>query len=290
MIEVIENYKLLLNNYSKHYYLNLHTKINSKIYYFNYIYYKGLYIIKNIYSILYLYINNISDIYNITEKAYIYFIEFINQLNFNNYENNLELTLRDAILFCYRKTLFNNMTSINNINTNTIEKNNIVTINKFFNIINILHLVLINNTITDCIIKDYTDTNQLCIDGHLYTNAYGHETDVPNTDAHEKDIVNIKCIFKNNFSKISNIVNKLFFLYKKYTSNNIIYLNNFENFINYIYNLDHHKYLKSHSDNDTNNYYKNLYNVVEKFINKKKYLEYNQYDFLCKNIMNNDIY
>jgi hypothetical protein len=59
------------------------------------------------------------------EKAYVYFIEFIIQININS--SNFELTLRDAVMFTYKKT----------ISSYTIRKTNTLT-KEFDNNLNIL--------------------------------------------------------------------------------------------------------------------------------------------------------
>ena len=67
-------------------------------------------------SAIYLY--NISDVNTICEKGYIYFIEFINQLSINNTsDSNIELSLKDAIIFSYKKTIFNLDKNSQNINS-----------------------------------------------------------------------------------------------------------------------------------------------------------------------------
>ena len=71
--------------------------------YLEFIYLKGLFLIKNIYILLNINCVNDDTIKSIVEKAYVYFIEFIIQININSV--NFELTMKDAVLFTYKKTI-----------------------------------------------------------------------------------------------------------------------------------------------------------------------------------------
>ena len=104
----------LLKNYTHIFYKNLLQRYNDNPKYFEFIYLKGMFLLKNIYCLLFFNCENINEIILITEKAYIYFIEFLIQININTL--NLELSLNDAIIFTYKKTLlsFNKQTVSNN--------------------------------------------------------------------------------------------------------------------------------------------------------------------------------
>ena len=119
-IEILLNkYFLLINNYTIFFLdtiKNMHTHI-----YIN-IYIKGIKIIKTVFLLSLYYYKSINDIYSNTEKSYVYFIEFINQINFNNNldannETNFDITIKDAIIFAYKKTIF---VQESKINENTI--------------------------------------------------------------------------------------------------------------------------------------------------------------------------
>ena len=87
--DIVYNYQIVINNYTNFFYNNIH--IYQNIDYFEKIYTHGLNIIQNIFNISSIYFNNISDVNTTCEKGYIYFIEFINQLGINNYnDNNIE--------------------------------------------------------------------------------------------------------------------------------------------------------------------------------------------------------
>lgn len=108
-----EFYKLL-KNYTNIFYKNLLDRYNECPNYLEFIYLKGLFLLKNIYILLLLYSENISEVILITEKAYIYYIEFLIQINIINL--NLELSLNDAIIFTYKKTILSYNKQVNNIN------------------------------------------------------------------------------------------------------------------------------------------------------------------------------
>ena len=129
-----------LNNYTKLFYKNLSFKYINNPKYLEFIYLKGLFLLKHIF--LMLHINCVSNIAinALLEKAYIYFIEFLIQIN-NNCAN-FELTLKDAILFTYKKTILSYKQT--NINKNIIIKdfdNNLNILCNIFYIVNNLNNV-----------------------------------------------------------------------------------------------------------------------------------------------------
>jgi len=69
-----------------------------------YIIVKGMEMINNIFNIMLFYTKNLDfTIYHI-KKSYCYYIEFIEQIDNDN--SILKLTVKDAILFVYKKTIF----------------------------------------------------------------------------------------------------------------------------------------------------------------------------------------
>ena len=129
-----------LNNYTKLFYKNLSFRYINNPKYLEFIYLKGLFLLKHIF--LMLHINCVSNIAinALLEKAYIYFIEFLIQIN-NNCAN-FELTLKDAILFTYKKTILSYKQT--NINKNIIIKdidNNLNILCNIFYIVNNLNNV-----------------------------------------------------------------------------------------------------------------------------------------------------
>ena len=102
-IETYDEFFKVLKNYTNVFYKNLLTRYLSNPNYLEMLYVKGLFLLKNIYILLFFYCENINEVLLIIEKAYIYYIEFLLQINLNSM--NLELTFRDAVLFTYKRTL-----------------------------------------------------------------------------------------------------------------------------------------------------------------------------------------
>ena len=114
-----------LKTYTHIFYKNMLFRYINKPNYLEFIYLKGLFLIKNIYIFLHSINVDTNEIELLIEKAYVYFIEFIIQININS--SNFELTLRDAVMFTYKKT----------ISSYTIRKTNTLT-KEFDNNLNIL--------------------------------------------------------------------------------------------------------------------------------------------------------
>jgi len=123
-MEYIENYNefyKLLKNYTNVFYKNLLINYSNNYDYLEMLYVKGLLLLKNIYILLHFYCETINEVIVIVEKAYIYYIEFLIQINLNSM--NLELTFRDAVLFTYKRTLLSyTKQSTNNIIKEKINK------------------------------------------------------------------------------------------------------------------------------------------------------------------------
>jgi len=93
----------LLKKYSYVFYKNMLIRYINDPNYFEFIYLRGIFLLKNIFIFLYFNCENMNEIISISEQAYIYFIEFLIQININSI--NFELTLKDAIMFTYKKTI-----------------------------------------------------------------------------------------------------------------------------------------------------------------------------------------
>ena len=92
-----------LKTYTRLFYKNMLFRYINNPNYLEFIYLKGLFLLKNIYILLQFNCINCNEITSILEKAYIYFIEFLIQININS--DNFELTLKDAVMFTYKKTI-----------------------------------------------------------------------------------------------------------------------------------------------------------------------------------------
>jgi hypothetical protein len=212
ILNIYDGYNQLLKNYTTAFYKNLFIKLYKNKKYLEYIFIKGQYIIKNIFTLALIYYDNITEVYNITEKGYVYFIEFIIQINLNSY--NFELSIKDAIVFSYKKTIINNKIT-HDIGIHT----------KYLNITNV-YIDLINNLFL------LIDIN---ID-QLYNNAGSYVIDDDENIINDKisDYINNKFIKINKLSK--KIINNI---YDNNTEINIKFINELNNYCNNIKDKTH---------------------------------------------------
>jgi hypothetical protein len=109
--------------------------------YLEFIYLKGLFLLRNSFLML---VINASDNITITallEKAHIYFIEFLIQININC--ASFDLKLRDAVMFTYKKTILScKQTNANNNNNNNNNNNTLKEVDANSNILcNIFYII-----------------------------------------------------------------------------------------------------------------------------------------------------
>jgi hypothetical protein len=240
-MEYIENYDeffKLLKNYTNVFYKNLLIRYISSPNYLEMLYVKGLFLLKNIYILLFFYCENINEIMLISEKAYIYYIEFLIQINLNSM--NLELTFRDAVLFTYKRTLL----SYNKQSTNTIKEKINKELDTYLNILcNIFYLTdnrnfiecneeQINNTINYIdlfVIKKINNIKQLEKKLKKYLIDNINLLEFNNNILQLRDTIEKKIKFNLN-NKINNKVNnkintKIHYLLDNYKVNNSLILN-----------------------------------------------------------------
>ena len=99
---IIHKYIECLNEYIIFAISNVHIQKN---YYFKYIIIKGLETIYYVFFMLLMYTKNLDLVFYHTSKSFYYYIEFIGQVGDDNHVF-LRLTSKDAILFVYKKTIF----------------------------------------------------------------------------------------------------------------------------------------------------------------------------------------
>jgi hypothetical protein len=140
--------------------------------YLEFIYLKGLFLLRN--SFLMLVINGSTNttITTLLEKAHIYFIEFLIQININC--ASFDLKLRDAVMFTYKKTILSYKQSNNNNNNNN--NNNTITLKEVDNNTNILCNIfyIVNNFNFNEHLKEEQDQNQNQDEEHniIYCNKF----------------------------------------------------------------------------------------------------------------------
>ena len=238
IVEILSRYLLTVNNYNRFFFKNI--SIYKDTNFLKNLHVKGLLLINNIFNISLLYLDSLIDIYNLCEKGYVYFVEFVNQINItNSFESNsFELTLKDAVIFSYKKTIFTFDNTIQTSISNT---------NKFkLKIINTI-ISIINNS-------------SIIVNSKIY-NLYNNHTNEQNIFHQEINTITLN---------LSKLIKKIFIATDlnskqlEFNQNLLIYLVNisiFLNFINQNYNMLNHLNLEE--------FHKNILIFIEKYISKK---------------------
>lgn len=99
---IMSNYLDIINEFIKFAISNVHIQKNN---YFKYIINKGIETIQYVFIMLLLYTKNLELVHYHCSKAFYYYVEFIGQVGDDNHVF-LRLTSKDAILFVYKKTIF----------------------------------------------------------------------------------------------------------------------------------------------------------------------------------------
>jgi len=163
-INIFNKYNSIIIDYLKHCKDNIYIQNNN---YQKYIIRQGILTINHVFKLLLIYTKNIELTYFNCQKAYVYFIEFIDQISEDNH-SFLQLNSKDASLFVYKKTIFdiNNETTTNYISNNEIKKILLI-LDPLISIYNITLIKLINEFDFDKIIKitnvDFQKTMQKII-------------------------------------------------------------------------------------------------------------------------------
>jgi|688.fasta_scaffold11383_2 hypothetical protein len=115
--EIVDNYIHILLNYillfNQKINTNANTNINSNIKFF--ILKKGISAINHIFLFILYYTKNLEVTFYHSQNSYVFYLEFIEQLNFNSTSDYIKLTLNDAIMFVYKKNIFSINNSISNV-------------------------------------------------------------------------------------------------------------------------------------------------------------------------------
>ena len=109
--EIIDNYIHILLNYILLF--NQKINIDNNINFF--IFKKGIYTINHVFLFILYYTKNLEVAFYHSKNSYIFYLEFIEQLNFTSTTNVIKITVNDAIIFVYKKNIFNVNNSISNI-------------------------------------------------------------------------------------------------------------------------------------------------------------------------------
>jgi hypothetical protein len=101
-VELYQYYIALLQTLLNHIYTNITIKNEE---YLKYIINYGIDTITHIYKLLLLYTRNVTLTVHHCEKSILFYVEFITQIGDDNH-SFLQLTSKDAVMFLYKKTLF----------------------------------------------------------------------------------------------------------------------------------------------------------------------------------------
>lgn len=101
-LNIMSKYNELIIDYLKYIYSTI--KINNKDY-FIFIINRGLHTVNHVFNMLLLYTRNLELIDYHIKKAYLYYVEFVGQISEDN-NSYLQLSSKDAMLFVYKKTIF----------------------------------------------------------------------------------------------------------------------------------------------------------------------------------------
>tara|TARA_B000000477_G_scaffold122493_1_gene126565 strand:+ start:1007 stop:1840 length:834 start_codon:yes stop_codon:yes gene_type:complete len=142
--EITNEFCKIINEYLYH--INDNILIQNMKYYI-FIIIRGLNMLKHIFNVILLYTKNLKVTVHHCKKAYLFYVEFIGQIGNDNH-SYLQLNSKDAMLFVYKKTIFeiNNEYRKQYQLNNHIEKKLFEYINKFSTVyIEILEFVLDND-------------------------------------------------------------------------------------------------------------------------------------------------
>lgn len=105
--QITENYVKLITEYTAFFYENKQDLCcgHQQSQYFQYLLERGFQCITFVYQIIFLHSSNLNMAFYHAQKAYYYYAEFMNQIMIDK-GTFLKLSSRDAILFVYKKTIF----------------------------------------------------------------------------------------------------------------------------------------------------------------------------------------
>ena len=193
--EIHTQFIILINKYNS---IILESISILKHDYFKYIYLKGIESLTYIFNILMFYTKNLPLTCYHCEKSLFYYIEFIGQIGDDNH-TFLQLNSKDAILFIYKKTIFDiDDTYKKNMELSSKDSSVVECLNTFTQSVKIILNVFTN--IND--IKDLHERND------LYTSIFKHTHEIFLGMIHENSN-------NNTYSLILDISNEL--LIKEYS-------------------------------------------------------------------------
>tara|TARA_B100000214_G_scaffold283082_1_gene212685 strand:+ start:377 stop:1186 length:810 start_codon:yes stop_codon:yes gene_type:complete len=200
--EIFNQYLKIINKYNETIITSIHVNKHD---YFKYIYLKGIESLTYIFNMLIMYTKNLSLTYYHCEKSLFYYIEFIGQIGDDNH-SFLQLSSKDAILFVYKKTIFDINDSYKKNMNNSIEDTKII--DKI-----ILYTEIYKNCINLYVNTNNIDKyNEIQLRNDLYCDIF------KSIDKLFNNINNLKSKNNNYLEYLKNILSLL--LSKQYSFNN----------------------------------------------------------------------
>jgi len=220
--DFLSKYYILINQYIAFYIENIYENINinnDKRYRY-YILLKGLDTLSSIMNIIILHTNNIDLAFYYCNKAYYYYIEFISQIDTDN--NHLELTVKDAIIFVYKKTIFEIKEPLSSLNNSNVNKENLIkltTIERMINVVNTYFKIF-----------KFTDIINLNINNNISDTINSNINDNINNNINKTEYFNNHVSIDKNFLKMISKIDKLYINEEQF--NNIV--TNLDNILNQV--------------------------------------------------------
>jgi hypothetical protein len=157
--EIVKKYVIIINEYVK--FILEKTKIKNNNTYFKNIIIRGYDTITNVFNILLFYTKNLDLTFYHCQKAYYYYVEFIEQIT-DEQHTFLQLTSKDAISYVYKK-IFSELLHDKKINTQLCSnelKQILTTVDKHIKIFNnifvfVIEILLFNEENLNIIKNDY---------------------------------------------------------------------------------------------------------------------------------------
>jgi hypothetical protein len=160
--------------------------------YYKFIFERGIETLIHIFSIIFYYTKNLELTFYHCQKAYYFYIEFIEQISDDNI-TFLQLSSRDAILFVYKKTIFDlNNDYRKNIMEPTNEEKNILSLVDSYSYIykNIIQFIINHKDFT------YDNKNEYINNCCNYIETFGENINI-NKNKTKKNIIECIYLFTN---------------------------------------------------------------------------------------------
>ena len=180
--EILNKFVNILIEYMK--FISEKIMMKNKRYYC-FIFERGIETLIHVFSVIFYYTKNLNLTFYHTQKACYFYIEFIEQISDDNV-SFLQLSSRDAILFVYKKTIFDiNNEYKKNIQEPTTEENLILSkLNSYICIYKCIVLFITNH-------NDFTKTNYI----NICSESIKFISETLNKNKITPDILRINCIY-----------------------------------------------------------------------------------------------